>query len=62
MSEQRRINHARVEWTDKQYEEAVDARINLMDNGWVYFYETDTYHPPHTIDKITDGYEKENDD
>jgi len=52
------IMNAKVEWVDDEYEDAYDARVKIKQNGWVYFYETDTYHPPHTVDKITDVHEE----
>lgn len=47
-----KLPRAVIEWTDDEYESAIDAPAVILPNGWVYTPETDDYHPPHAIDRI----------
>jgi len=50
------VENAEVEWaetSDDEHGSAAGITVKMLSNGWIYTPGTEEYHPPHTVDRVS---------
>lgn len=52
--------HARLHFADER--PAIETKVEILDNGWVWLLEEDELHPPNVVHKVEDITQENSDD